>query len=275
MLYALLGGFLWTFTLLLPIALLLHVFPRLGAAGRSFSSWLCRAPGLDLLLTLFVAVPLITLPILLGPWALPGVVLGQWATVIAWTLLHELRHASLLKGPKLYRIHNRLVGVPRNLAALFISSLAVPTFWIIRFTEYAVYPFLVMLVRLPSYKQGEWVNVTRHKYTDLVGHDRIWCLYCDWMTGVWSLGSEMLRNIETFWCPIRFLDPTKCENCRTDFPDIEGGWASERGGVATAAAVLEQKFITEAPPSNAWFGHPVRLTVKGKALEPGVGEQAP
>lgn len=264
---ALIWGFVWTFSTLLPLALLLHLFPRLGPPGRAISAWLCRAPGLDVLLTLFTAAPLIALPIVFGWWAVPAVVLGQWATVIAWTILHELRHASLLKGPKLYRIHNKLVGVPRNLIALFVSSMAVPTFWIIRVTEYAVYPFLVMLVRLPSYKQSEWVNVSRHKYTDLVGHDRIWCLYCDWMTGVWSLGSEMLRNIETFWCPIRFLDASKCENCKTDFPDIDGGWANERGDMASAVATLEQKFITDAPPSNAWFGHPVRLTVKGKPVD--------
>lgn len=267
MLHALTAGFVWTFSALLPLALLLHVFPRLGSPGRALSQWLCRAPGLDLLLTLFTAAPMIATPILFGWWALLGTLLGQWAAVIAWTILHELRHASKLSGPKLYRIHNKLVGVPRNLIALFVSSLAVPTFWIIRMTEYLVYPFLILLVRLPSYNQGEWVNVTRHKYTGLVGHDRIWCLYCDWMTGVWSLGSEMLRNIETFWCPIRFLDPTKCENCNTDFPDVTGGWASEHGDVAEAAAVLEKKFITDAPPSNAWFGHPVRLTVKGKPTE--------
>lgn len=267
MLTASLWSLVWTVSALLPLALLLHVFPRLGSPGRALSAWLCRAPGLDVLLTLFTAAPWIVLPIFFGPWALLGAVLGQWATVILWTILHELRHASLLKGPKLYRIHNKLVGVPRNLIALFISSLAVPTFWVIRVTEYLVYPFLVWLVRLPSYNQAEWVNVSRHKYTDLVGHDRIWCLYCDWMTGVWSLGSEMLRNIETFWCPIRFLDPSKCETCKLDFPDVNGGWAPENGNVGTAAAVLEQKYITDAPPSNAWFGHPVRLTVKGKDVQ--------
>ena len=39
----------------------------------------------------------------------------------------------------------------------------------------------------------------------VIGHALIWCLYCDWMTGVWSLGTEMLRNVESFWYPIRLL----------------------------------------------------------------------
>ena len=56
--------------------------------------------------------------------------------------------------------------------------------------------------------------------------DLIWCLYCDWMTGVYAFGGEMLRNVESFWCPIRFYDGKKCENCKIDFPDIEK-WASE------------------------------------------------
>ena len=47
------------------------------------------------------------------------------------------------------------------------------------------------------------------KVEGLVGHDRIWCLYCDWMTGVWSLGTEMLRNVESFWCPLRFSSDAK------------------------------------------------------------------
>ena len=41
------------------------------------------------------------------------------------------------------------------------------------------------------------------------------------LTGVYSLGAEMLRNVESFWCPIRFYDGKKCDNCKLDFPDIE------------------------------------------------------
>ncbi|MBK7405799.1 MAG: hypothetical protein IPJ41_14560 [Phycisphaerales bacterium] len=96
------------------------------------------------------------------------------------------------------------------------TALAVPVFWVIRVAECIVYPPLTWLVRLPKYKPAEWVNVSRHKFEGLVGHDLIWCL-CDWMTGIWALGGEMLRNVETFWCPIRFDSAKKCENCKHDF----------------------------------------------------------
>jgi hypothetical protein len=154
-------------------------------------------------------------------------------------------------------------GRVRNHAALLWMLWAVPLFSVVRFAEYWVYPVLVVLTRLPRYKSGEWVNISRHKMTGLVGHDLIWCLYCDWMTGVWSLGSEMLRNIEGFWCPIRFSNPDKCANCTLDFPDIDGGWVDGGKTAADAAKMHAEKY--PAPDgSNAWLGHPVRLTVKGK-----------
>ena len=97
----------------------------------------------------------------------------------------------------------------------------------------------------------------------LVGHDLIWCLYCDWMTGVYSLGAEMLRNVESFWCPIRFYDGKKCENCRTDFPDIDGGWTDAHG---TMADVEKGMQAMHGGGNHAWFGHPSRtpLTIKGR-----------
>jgi hypothetical protein len=101
-----------------------------------------------------------------------------------------------------------------------------------RLGQYLVYPPLTWLVRLPKYNTAEWVNVSRHKFEGLVGHDLIWCLYCDWMTGVWSLGTEMLRNVESFWCPIRFRSDKKCENCTLDFPDLDNGWAPADGTMA-------------------------------------------
>ena len=107
------------------------------------------------------------------------------------------------RGPRIVTFLNALVGPWRNFLAVWVTALVVPVFWIIRVSELVVYPCLIRLIRFPRYRQAEWVNVSRHKFTNLVGHDLIWCLYCDWMTGVWSLGSEMLRNVESFWCPIQ------------------------------------------------------------------------
>lgn len=39
------------------------------------------------------------------------------------------------------------------------------------------------------------------------------------LTDLWALGSEMLRNIESFRCPIRFRNETKNRNAITDFSD--------------------------------------------------------
>jgi hypothetical protein len=108
------------------------------------------------------------------------------------------------------------------------------------------------------------VNVSRQKFRGLVGHDLIWCLYCDWMTGVWSLGTEMLRNVESFWCPIRFASGKKCDNCKLDFPDVAGGWVPADSSVVEAAALVTEKF---SGGQKGWFGHPVRLTIERK--EPG------
>src|SRR2546426_7862843 len=45
---------------------LLHLIPRLRAAGTRISAWLCRAPGLDLLVSLLTWIPPTVLGILYG-----------------------------------------------------------------------------------------------------------------------------------------------------------------------------------------------------------------
>jgi hypothetical protein len=52
------------------------------------------------------------------------------------------------------------------------------------------------------------------------------------MTGLWALGSEMLRNIESFWCPIQFKDDVKNNNAVVVFPDI-ATWAPKDGSIET------------------------------------------
>jgi hypothetical protein len=261
---------------LLAAAFILHMLKHLGLG--SLSRWLCRAPGLDLVILIFTIAPLVVGPIaavrlhagrLDAPpsWALAllgllAAVLGQIATVCLWTVAHELAHRKELKGPRIVHCINRKVGRFRNHAAVWWTAWAVPLFAIVRLAEYFVYPPLVWLVRLPRYDHAQWVNVSRHKFAGLVGHDLIWCLYCDWMTGVWSLGTEMLRNVESFWCPIRFDSAKKCANCTTDFPDLDHGWVRADGDMAEVVALLDAKY--PGPGANPWFGHPARLTVEGE-----------
>ncbi|HRJ49073.1 MAG: hypothetical protein KF787_04960 [Phycisphaeraceae bacterium] len=255
-------------------AAVLHVVPRLGSPGRSLSEALCRAPLLDLVITWFTVAPMIAGSIagasLLGQTtpigALMGLlaaVLGQVAAVMAWTVLHELANPQARRGPRIVHTLNRKVGRVRNHAAVWWTAWAVPVFWVVRVAQYFIYPPLTWLIRLPRYRSREWVNVSRHKFRGLVGHDLIWCLYCDWMTGVWSLGAEMLRNVESFWCPIRFDSAKKCENCRVDYPDIAGGWVFADADMHAVARVLDEKYPGPGG-DNSWFGHPARLTVEGQ-----------
>lgn len=247
---------------LLLVAGLLHLIPKLGKPGKVLSSWLCYAPGLDVVVGYFTAAPLVVGPVLGGWSGLAAAVCAQVLAVMVWTTLHGLAHPKARKGPRIVKVINEIVGTWRNFVAIWITAIAVPVFICVRIAELVVYPFLVWLIRFPSYKQNEWVRVGRHKFDNLVGHDLIWCLYCDWMTGVWSLGSEMLRNVESFWCPIRFDNSKKCENCHHDFPDVFKGWTNADGTMEDVTNVLK-KHYGEAE-INCWFGHPTRLTVEGK-----------
>ena len=110
------------------------------------------------------------------------------------------------------------------------------------------------------------MNVSRQKFSGLVGHDLIWCLYCDWMTGVWSLGSEMLRNVESFWCPIRFHSEKKCENCKIDFPDVDTTWIPASGTMQEVTELLDEKLTGG---EHSWHGHPARLTIEGRPHDAG------
>lgn len=254
--------FLGTVAGMLLVAGLLHLLAKVAPA--SVTSRLCRAPLLDVVVTWFTVVPLIAGPIIGGWVGLVAAIVGQIAALLIWQVLHELANARARKGPRIVKVINQLVGRPRNHAALWVTAITVPLFWLVRLAQVVLYPLLTLLVGLPPYKSGEWVNVSRHKFDGLVGHDLIWCLYCDWMTGIWSLGSEMLRNVESFWCPIRFDNAEKCENCKIDFPDVDGGWVPAHASMADVTTKWEQMYRETGPRDRGWFGHPARLTIDGQ-----------
>jgi hypothetical protein len=247
-------------------ALVLHLLPKLGGTGRKLADACCRAPLLDVHITYFTAAPLFFGPIYAGWIGLAGAIAGQVAAVCVWTVLHELAHRDRVSGAakktRIVHVINSKVGRVRNHTAVWLTAGAVPLFWLVRLAQYTLWPPIRVLVRFPVYKPGDWVNCSRQKFDGLVGHDLIWCLYCDWMTGIWSLGSEMLRNVESFWCPIRFDSAKKCANCAVDFPDVAGAWVPAKGTMAEVAGVLDNKYPGPAGV-NSWFGHPARLTVEG------------
>ena len=242
----------------------LHLIPRMGRPGAHLSAALCRAPGLDWAVTYFMIAPLVAGPAVADWRGFFAAIAGQVAGAMIWTAFHELANPAAQRGPRIVKLSNRLSSPWRNMAALWFTATVTPIFWLTRVAEVVVWPPITWLVGLPSYRGADWVNVSRHKFSGLVGHDLIWCLYCDWMTGVWSLGSEMLRNVESYWCPIRFSSEKKCANCAVDFPDIEQGWAPADGTLAEVVATMETKY---AHGQRGWFGHPARLTVKGEPTE--------
>lgn len=252
----------------------LHLIPRLGSSGRRLAAAFCRAPLLDIPITYFTAAPLFFGPIYAGWIGLAGAIAGQVSAVCLWTLLHELANWKRVRGDarksRIVHTLNRKVGPLRNHTAVWLTAGAVPLFWLVRVAQYLLWPFIRILVRFPKYNAGEWVNCSRQKFGGLVGHDLIWCLYCDWMTGIWSLGTEMLRNVESFWCPIRFDNEKKCSNCTIDFPDVDGGWVPANASMPDVAAALDARY--PGPEGvNSWFGHPgrttARVTVEGLQLE--------
>jgi hypothetical protein len=174
-----------------------------------------------------------------------------------WIILHELTHREQWQRAKIHRTMSKIVGTWQNHLAVWITALAIPIFWFVRFAEVIVYPPLTQLIKLPKYEARDWVNVSRQKFDGLVGYDLIWCLYCDWMTGVWSLGTEMLRNVESFWCPIRFYSAKKCENCQIDFPDVANGWVAANETIEDVTQLLATKYQTDRE-EQAWFGHSCR-----------------
>lgn len=239
--------------------------PRMGRPGRAFADVCARAPLLDLFVASFTWIPWVIAGIFGGWAALGGAIIGQGIALVLWTIAHEALYRDATRGPRIVKYINRIVGRWRNYLALTLTLIALPGFWFIRILEITCYWPLVVLLKFPKYRQSEWISVSRHKFEGLVGHDLVWCLYCDWMTGVYCLGAEMLRNVESFWCPIRFYDGKKCANCAPDFPDINNGWVAPDKSMKDVVEKLGEMYDT---PPRAWFGHPVRLTVKGADVPP-------
>ncbi len=242
----------------------LTILPRIGSVGRKVADVFARAPLLDLWVALLTWAPWVVACIASGWIGLAAALAGQMIVLGLWCIIHELMFRKAAQGPRIVKFLNRTVGRWRNHLALWVTLVALPGFWFIRILQITLYWTLVVLLGFPKYKQSEWINVSRHKFEGLVGHDLVWCLYCDWMTGVYSLGAEMLRNVESFWCPIRYYEGKKCENCRVDFPDIDNGWVPADGNMNDVEKVVQEQYGTGR---REWFGHPARLTVKGKPVE--------
>jgi hypothetical protein len=272
--------FLLFFSITLGLLLgagLLHRLPRMGQAGKRLSEAACHAPLLDVIICYFTILPLIIGPLVAGWAGLFTAVVAQLATLLIWQTIHEAVHRDAARGPRIIKALTKKVGPIRYFTAAYVTSLATPLFWFVRVAQMTLYPPLVWLINVPSYNAADWVSVSRQKFSGLVGHDLIWCLYCDWMTGVWSLGTEMLRNVESWGCPIRFSCEKKCANCAIDFPDVNSGWVHASGSMADVVKTLDRMYPSPKEP-QAWFGHPLRKAHVGassKKPEPQPDQNVP
>ncbi len=235
------------------------VFGGLAAAAIltrlafAVSERIAFAPVLDIFISLFTWLPWVA-GYALGKWpGVLGAVVAQMLALHAFCLVHRALRGK--KGRTLTDAQGKVLGPIRNQLCLLVQTPAVFAFVGVRLIEIVFYPIIAWLGKLPTYRQSEWVNLSRHKYDGLIGYDLLWCWYCDWMTGIWALGSEMLRNIESFWCPIQFLDPEKNRNAATDFPDI-ARWAPPDGTMEDAVRAFEEHY--DGKRKNSWWGHPDR-----------------
>lgn len=215
-----------------------------------------KAYGLDFAVGLLTWIAWIGASLLWGLNGFIGAIVSEIAMIYVFNFIHgQIIHKQ--KGTTLKDAMNKVVGPFRNHLGLFISLGAFPVFLILRLGEILLYAPLRWTLGFPKYKEDEWINISRQKIDGLVGHDMTWCLYCDWMTGIYSYGAEMLRNVESFWCPLKFQDGKKCENCKIDFPDIEN-WASADGGIQELHDLVLEKYSPDMKEANPWFGHESR-----------------
>src|SRR2546425_5838589 len=85
---------------------LLHLIPRLGAAGTRIGAWVCRAPGLDLVVSLVTWIPPTVLGILLGWRGVVGAIIGQVLGMLVWMFAHDLANPNR-DGPRTVTSPNR------------------------------------------------------------------------------------------------------------------------------------------------------------------------
>jgi len=242
--------FFWLVFWTLALYLALTIKPR---ASESFS----KGWSLDFWIFIFVFAPPMA-GLFSSPMSLLFILLAQGSFLFLFCEAHEFyfRKFKKVTGKRLLGVLGKSLGRTRVVLGFYITLLAIPVFFVIRVGQLTVYPLLHWVLRFPAYKSEEWIQLSRQKYHGLVGIDLLWCLYCEWAAGVYALGGEMIRNNESFWCPIRFYDQKHCENCTLDFPDLKK-WIPQNESIDKAERLLAQQY----PPGqevNAWYDHPSR-----------------
>lgn len=241
------------FALSVMFTLVLAVFftqvKKLGRFGEFIERNFSRIPLLDVAVSLFSWIPWTIALIVGGTAALVGTVGGQMIALIVWSWIHDLANPEAARGPRILKFLNKRFGWWRNNMALWLTLIALPLFLSIRLLQIFLYPWMTWLIGWPKYDQSQWISVSRYKFRNLVGQDLVWCLYCDWMTGVYALTTRILRVTESYWCPVRFYDAVKNKYCRQDFPDIDK-WVSNEGTMEDVEKLLDNMYPDKRKSAN-------------------------
>jgi hypothetical protein len=207
---------------------------------------------MDLFASALTWVPWVVVPYYAG-WAGLGLgLLAQLLSLELFSLVHGLAYRRP-GAPKIRHALDEVVGPVRNRTGLWVTLLILPIMWMIRLGQVTVYPLQIWGLGFPRYRHADWVSLNRQKFDGLVGHDLIWCLYCEWVLSIYSLGSEMIRNNESWWCPIQFHDLKKCQRCVPDFPDI-AKWVPPGGSMQEVKDDLLRRYCPKKKP-RAWSGY--------------------
>lgn len=244
-----------TFCYLVGLTALLHAILLISKKSAEVFR---VVPCLDLWIAAYVYAPPIVTAVVYSWTEVLICIAVQTLFLALYSAMHSLSY-RIRKGQKGGRLLSSLskgLSRPRVILGFYITLLAIPVFVVLRVGQLTVYPLLQWSVDYPSYKHSDWIQLSRHKFEGLIGLDLLWCLYCEWAAGVYALGGEMVRNNESFWCPIRFYSQKHCENCEMTFPDLKE-WVEPTGSIEQVQELLEKKYPKNQRPKS-WYAHSSR-----------------
>src|SRR3989454_3140959 len=96
---------------------------------------LCRAPGLDLVVSLFTWVPPTVLGILYGWRGVAGAIIGAGLGVLGWVFAPELAHRQYVHGPRIVTLLNRTLRRVHNHLPLLGTAPALPLFLLLPLSQ--------------------------------------------------------------------------------------------------------------------------------------------
>lgn len=88
------------------------------------------------------------------------------------------------------------------LSAPFIYSVLVPAFILDAWME-VYHRVAFALYGIPYVERSRYIRVDRGKLAYLVWYDKLNCMYCGYVNGLFAYVSEIAARTETYWCGIK------------------------------------------------------------------------